>query len=130
MGHAIASARPLRRARVPACMPNWTRRPVLGTPLHLALLVHRADRGGAEEVRRALDGALSAFLDAYNMALDDDDADRLALRLARLPDIGRGFAYEGAGAALTVLDRFRPVARRRFDALLRRPGPPFAVLLH
>ena len=53
-------------------MPNWTRRVVFGTPLHLALLVHRADRGGAEEVRRALDGALRAFRDAYTMALDDE----------------------------------------------------------
>jgi hypothetical protein len=111
-------------------MPNWTRRLVFGTPLRLALLVHRADRGGAEEVRRALDGALRAFRDAYAMALDDDDADRLALRLARLPDVLRGFAYEGAGAALTVLDRFRPTSHRRFDALLRGPGEPFAVLLH
>src|SRR5260221_2075643 len=130
MGRATASARPLRRARVPASMPNWTRRLVFGTPLHLALLVHRADRGGGEEVRRALDGALGAFLDAYKMALDDDDADRLALGLARLPDVVRGFAYEGAGAALTVLDRFRPAPKSRFAALLRGPGEPFAVLLH
>src|SRR5260221_630241 len=102
MGRATASARPLRRARVPASMPNWTRRLVFGTPLHLALLVHRADRGGAEEVRRALDGALGAFLDAYKMALDDDDADRLALRLARLPDLVRGFAYAGPNTEATL----------------------------
>jgi enediyne biosynthesis protein E3 len=111
-------------------MTNWPRRLIFGTPIRLAMLVHRADRGGAEEVRRALDGAQRCFLDAYTMALDGDDADRLALRLARLPDVVRGFAYEGAGAALTVLDRFRPASRPRFDALLRGPGEGFAVLLH
>jgi enediyne biosynthesis protein E3 len=110
-------------------MPDWTRRLVFGTPLRVALLFHRANRGGGEEVRRALDGALGAFSDAYTWALDDDDAGRLADRLARLPDIVRGFAYEGAGAALTVLDRFRPSPRRRFDALLHGPGEGFAVLL-
>jgi len=110
-------------------MPDWTRRLVFGTPVRVALLFHRANRGGGEEVRRALDGALGAFSYAYTAALDDDDADRIAARLAQLPDIVRGFAYEGAGAALTVLDRFRPSPRRRFDALLRGPGEGFAVLL-
>src|SRR5258705_5108304 len=110
-------------------MPHWTRRLAFGTPLRVALLFHRADRGGGEEVRHALDGALRAFSDAYTMALDDDDADRLSLRLARMSDVVRGFAYEGAGAALTVLDRFLPAPRPRFDALLRGPGEGFAVLL-
>jgi hypothetical protein len=111
-------------------MPNWTRRLVFGTPVHLAFLVHRADRGGGEDVRRHLDGALHSFLEAYTMALDDDDAERLAGRLALLPDLVRGFAYEGAGAALTILDRFRPAGHSRFAALLRGPGAPFAVLLY
>src|SRR4029079_7458192 len=46
------------------------------------------------------------------------------------PDLVRGFAYEGAGAALTVLDRFLPAPQSRFEALLRGPGAPFAVLIH
>ena len=111
-------------------MPNWTRRLVFGAPLRLAFLVHRADRGGGEDVRRHLDGALRSFVDAYMMTLDDEDAERVAGRLARLPDLVRGFAYEGAGAALTVLDRFRPAKHSRFAALVRGPGAPFAVLLH
>jgi hypothetical protein len=111
-------------------MSNWARRLVFGTPVRLAFLVHRADRGGSEDVRRHLDGALHSFVDAYTMALDDDDAERIARRLAELPDLVRGFAYEGAGAALTILDRFLPRKESRFDALLRGPGAPFAVLLH
>jgi enediyne biosynthesis protein E3 len=110
--------------------PRWVRRLVFGTPLRCGLRLHRADRGGGEEVRRHLDGAADALVGAYDMALDDDGAERLAARLAELPDLVRGFAYEGAGAALTVLDRFLPAPRSRFEALLRGPGAPFAVLLH
>ena len=110
--------------------PRWVRRLVFGTPLRCGLLLHRADRGGGEEVRRHLDGAADALVGGYDIALDDDGAERLAARLAGLPDLVRGFAYEGAGAALTVLDRFLPTPRSRFQALLRGPGAPFAVLLH
>jgi hypothetical protein len=92
--------------------------------------LHRADRGGGEEVRRHLDGAADALLRGFDMALDDEGAERLAAGLAGLPDLVRGFAYEGAGAALTVLDRFLPAPRSRFEALRRGPGAPFAVLIH
>jgi hypothetical protein len=98
--------------------------------VRLGLRLHRADRGGGEEVRRHLDGAADALLRGFDMALDDDGAEPVAARLAGLPDLVRGFAYEGAGAALTVLDRFLPAPRRRFESLLRGPGAPFAVLLH
>ena len=111
-------------------MPNRVRRLVFGTPLRVGLLFHRADRGGDEDVRRHLDGAVTALLEGYGIALDDDDANRVSSRLAELPDLVRGFAYEGAGAALTLLDRFRPGPRVRFEALLRGPGAPYAPLLH
>jgi hypothetical protein len=111
-------------------MRRWTRRLVFGTPLYCGLRLHRADRGGGQEVRRHLDGAADALRAAYDMALDDDDAESLAARLAALPDLVRGFAYEGAGAALVVLDRFLPGPGGRFEALRRGPGATYAVLLH
>ena len=110
-------------------MPNWVRRLVFTTPLRTGLLLHRADRGGGEDVRRHLDGAVTALLDGYRAALDDDDAERISARLAELPDLVRGFAYEGAGAALTLLDRFLPGPRVRFQALLRGPGAPYAITM-
>jgi hypothetical protein len=111
-------------------MPRWARRLVFVTPLRAGLLLHRADRGGSEDVRRHLDGAVTALLHGYRAALDDDDAERLCARLAELPDLVRGFAYEGVGAAFTVLDRFLPRRRVRFETVLRGPGAPFAPLLH
>ncbi|HET6899485.1 MAG TPA: DUF1702 family protein [Vicinamibacteria bacterium] len=110
--------------------PRWVRRLVFGAPVRLGMRLHRADRGGGDEVRRHLDGAADALVAGFDMALDDEGAERLAARLAGLPDLVRGFAHEGAGAALILLDRYLPASRSRFETFLRGPGAPFAVLLH
>ncbi len=59
--------------------------------------------------RQGLHAIVEAFRQGYNLTLEDDASGTLEARLAeRVPDAAfQGFAHEGVGMALTVLDFFR-----------------------
>ena len=82
-----------------------------------------------EGIRRRLKGIGDAFLAGYWAALEEADPEALAARLARIDPELRGFAYEGAGLGLGVLDSLMPW-RQRFDTFLRGPGASQPYLLH
>lgn len=65
------------------------------------------------------------FARGFNMALKDPAPEPLAERLDETVPEFRGFAYEGATTALTVLDALLPT-RRRLAPFLRGPGYPYA----
>jgi hypothetical protein len=83
-----------------------------------------------EGVRRRLKAIGDAFLAGYRAALEEEDPEALAARLARTGPELRGFAYEGAGLALSLLDSLPPWRRHRFSTFLRGAGASQPYLLH
>jgi hypothetical protein len=69
-----------------------------------------------------LETAGAQFLLGYTVALEDPDPVPLATELGRVDAEYRGFAFEGAGMALSLLDRVMPTPGRRLHAFLSGPG--------
>ncbi len=69
-----------------------------------------------------LEGVARTFVLGYRLALAQPSPDLLARELDRVPSELRGFAYEGAGMALALLDRLTPWRRDRLHAFLAGPA--------
>src|SRR3954451_7209699 len=80
-------------------------------------------------LRRRLEAIGDAFLAGYRAALEEEDPEALAARLARINPELWGFAYEGAGLGLALLDSLPPW-RRRFSAFLAGAGGSQPHMLH
>lgn len=106
------------------------RRRILGIADEEASFARRGFRGGDDAARRRLEEIGRAFLHGYHAALEDDRPDRLAGALERIELERRGFAFEGAGMGLYLLDRLTPWDRGRFRAFLRGPGWGHAYMVH
>jgi enediyne biosynthesis protein E3 len=106
------------------------RRWILGIGAEEASFARRGFRGGDTTTRRHLERAGRTFLRGYHAALEEDRAARLASRLNELEPELRGFAYEGAGMGLTLLDRLTPWNRGRFREFLAGPGAVHAYMVH
>ncbi|MBM4336190.1 MAG: DUF1702 family protein [Deltaproteobacteria bacterium] len=76
-----------------------------------------------------LEGVARTFVAGYRLALAQPEAGRLALELDRIPAERRGFAYEGAGMALELLDRVTPWRRDRLQSFLAGPGEPHTYMV-
>ncbi len=83
------------------------------------------DPGAARQLERV--GGF--FVAGYRAALDAPAPAPLARRLEDLPPEFRGFAYEGAGMALALLDRLAPWRRDRLRVFLAGPGEPHTYML-
>jgi hypothetical protein len=91
----------------------------------------RGFRGGTPALRERLEGAGRSFVAGYNTALEQSGPEALATRLDReLDREQRGFAYEGAGMALALLDTLTPWRGDRLGRLLAGPGDPHTYLIH
>ena len=81
------------------------------------------------EVRRRIVEYFEAFLAGYHAAGETRDLDGIARRLDNaIPPELRGFAYEGAGMALAILDHLTPWNRTRVREFVSGPARPFAVI--
>jgi hypothetical protein len=83
-----------------------------------------------EGIRRRLKEIGDAFLAGYRAALEEEDPEALAARLARTDRELWGFAYEGAGLGLSLLDTLAPWRERRFATFLRGAGAGQPYMLH
>jgi hypothetical protein len=83
----------------------------------------------ASSVRELLELHGRSFSVGFNSAIALPDLDRLAASLTDIEVAERGFAYEGAGMALALLDIVRP-ERNRIGHFLRRHGDPYVYLVH
>lgn len=91
----------------------------------------RGFRWDSEDVRERLEAVAGRFVEGYHAALEEPSTAGLARRLEEIPAEVSGFAYEGAGMALALLDTLTPWrAGRRLDALLRGPGDPHHYLVY
>lgn len=69
------------------------------------------------------------FSRGFRAALKNSHADRIAAKLDQLDPDFRGFAFEGAGMAVSVLDGLLR-SRRRLPALLEGYGDRWSTLIH
>lgn len=86
--------------------------------------------GGAVTARERLEHIGQTFVLGYHAALDDPEPRRLAACLEEVESEFRGFAYEGAAMALTLLDLLTPWRRDRLAAFLEGAGQAHAYMMH
>lgn len=91
-------------------------------PLSEASFPRRGFRWKDNAVRTHLEFIGGSFLRGYNLALEDRNGDSLINGLEKIEQEYRGFAYEGAAMALTLLDRLTPWKHTRFQLFLDGPG--------
>lgn len=82
-----------------------------------------------EEIRERLEGIAATFVGGYHAALEVDPP-VLAERLDREPLFARGWAYEGAGMALTLLDVLTGWRQGRLRRLLAGAGDAHLYIVH
>ena len=74
------------------------------------------------ETRDHLRAILENYVHGYHSALLSDDVKQLQRRLLRLDGEVRGYAFEGAGTGLTVIDTLMPWRGSLLDAFVHEPG--------
>jgi hypothetical protein len=89
----------------------------------------RGFRCETDEIRERLEGIAATFVRGYHAALEVDPP-ALAERLDQEPPAARGWAYEGAGMALTLLDVLTGWRQGRLHRLLSGAGDPHTYLVH
>jgi len=90
---------------------------VRGFPEHRPDTVARLERVG------------QSFVHGYHAALLSATLEDLTQTIRELEPIFQGFAFEGAGMALTLLDRLMPWRRNRLQRLLAGPGEPHTYMV-
>ena len=81
------------------------------------------------EACRRLESGAPYFARGFKGAMTDTRADRIAKRFDQIDPDFRGFAFEGSGMALSVLDALLP-PRRRLAELLERHGDKWSTLVY
>lgn len=89
----------------------------------------RGFRWDSDEIRARLEGVASTFVRGYHTALETDPP-ALAERLDQEPAAARGWAYEGASMALTMLDVFTGWRQGRLRRLLDGAGDAHIYIVH
>ncbi len=90
----------------------------------------RGFRGDFAAVRERLEGVGSSFVAGYHAALEESAPETAAARIdTELDREFRGFAYEGAGMALALLDTLTPGRRDRLSRFLAGPGDAHTYII-
>jgi hypothetical protein len=90
----------------------------------------RGFRPGRLEAQAKLEQTGRTFVSGYHEALELDNPAELSASLNSIDLEFRGFAFEGAAMALTLLDHLTPWRQSRFAELLAGPGERHAYMLH
>lgn len=98
------------------------RRSLLGISPAETSFARRGFSIGEKEVQQRLEKVGEVFVQGYQAALDYTDPEKLAPHLESVELEFRGFAYEGAAMALTLLDYLTPWTKSRLKLLLDGPG--------
>lgn len=104
-------------------------RRLLAIPPHETSFATRGFRCDEAEIRERLEGIAQTFVRGYHAALESG-LPELAGRLDAEPIAARGWAYEGAAMALTLLDALTFRRGRRLRALLAGPGDAHTYIVH
>lgn len=81
-------------------------------------------------MRAELERVGGCFVEGHAIALEYPEPEQLAPHLDVVPARYRGFAYEGAGLALELLDTLSPRRRDRLPRFLAGAGAPHTYMLH
>jgi hypothetical protein len=118
----------------PAGFGATVRRVLLGIDPADTSFSRRRFRGEAGPVRDRLERVGQTFVQGYHAALADDRPGPLAEQIdAEVERDFRGFAYEGAGMALALLDTLIPgrhSQRQRLARFLAGPGDAHTYIVH
>jgi enediyne biosynthesis protein E3 len=106
------------------------RRRIFGISSEEASFSRRGFRGSDKAAREYLEGIGRGFLQGYHAALDEDRPDRLGSMLDGIESELRGFAFEGAGMGLYLLDLLTPWKRDRLQRFLAGPGAMHVYMVH
>jgi hypothetical protein len=87
-------------------------------------------RSGTPDARRLLERITGAFATGYHAVLEDDHLEVLVPRLDNVAPEYQGFAFEGAGMGLALLDYLTLWHKRRVAAFLYGAGSRHAYLVH
>jgi hypothetical protein len=126
------TALPLSRGSVrPAGLGATVRRALFGIDPADTSFARRRFHGEPSPVRDRLERVGQTFVQGYHAALADDRPAPLAERIdAEVERDFRGFAYEGAGMALALLDTLIPGRRDRLIRFLAGPGGAHTYIVH
>jgi hypothetical protein len=106
-------------------------RRVLGISPAETSFARRGFRCDSDAVRERLEEVGRCFVHGYLCALETDGAEALAARLdAEVARDFQGFAYEGTGMGLALLDFLTPWRRGRLRRFLAGPGWPHVYIVH
>lgn len=95
-----------------------------------AKFAHRGFPRADESVRLRLERIGQVFIEGYHSALSTDKHDALAVRLNAFERDYRGFAFEGAGMGLSLLDCITPWRRNRLRTFLEADGAAHCYMMH
>jgi enediyne biosynthesis protein E3 len=90
----------------------------------------RGFHAGNPGARERLEEIGKTFLEGYHAALEEDDFTTLAERLDMIESERRGFAYEGAAMAITLIDFLTPWAPNRLPRFLHGVGANHIYMVH
>ncbi len=106
------------------------RRLIFGISTEEATFDRRGFRSRDVHLRLRLERVGRTFLDGYHAALEAKDDAALSRRLDSVEAEVRGFAYEGAGMALALLDLLKPWGRKRLQTFIAGPGSAHDYMMH
>lgn len=109
---------------------GFLRKRLLGISPAETTFARRGFRGRDAAARARLEGIGRAFMQGYQLALEEDQIEILGQRLNQIDGDQRGFSFEGASMALALLDRLTPWRHNRIQRFLRGPGEPHTYMVH
>ena len=109
---------------------NRLRRLIFGISAEETIFSRRGFRCRDDSLRLRLEQVGKTFLAGYHAALEAEDDVALTRRLDSVEAEVRGFAYEGAGMALALLDFLKPWSRKRLRPFLDGSGSAHNYMMH
>lgn len=106
------------------------RRLILAPSLADVTFSRRGFEPGSPTVTRKLEEIPRSVVVGFEAGIESASLQEIEWRLDLVAEELRGFAYEGATMALTVLDRMRPGGGNRTRELLRGPARPHLFLTY
>jgi hypothetical protein len=83
-----------------------------------------------DDQRLRIEKVGATFLEGYHAAIEEARMDQLGSRLNAVESEYRGFAFEGAGMGLAILDLLTPWNRGRVEAFLSGSGAAHVYMVH
>ncbi|MEO5951530.1 MAG: DUF1702 family protein [Chloroflexia bacterium] len=106
------------------------RRRIFGLSPEEATFSKRGFSSVDDSARKRLEHIGQTFIRGYNAAHEESNGTDLAARLNAIEYEYKGFAYEGAGMALALLDILTPWRRDRWATFLGGPGYDHKYMLY